>query len=119
MEYHRSGIGSSAEAFDNEASDLADYVTLAGEELDAIGNFWGEGKEGVTFFKGEGGGTGYEAVTGQVMEGLDVFRTAHNEVATRLRLTADSVTVADWESVLAVLAVLPPPDPGKPIWGAI
>jgi hypothetical protein len=92
---------------------------LVGKELDAIGDFWGDGKEGVTFFKGQGGGMGYEAVTGQVMEGIDVFRSAHHEVAIRLLMTGGSVAVADWESVAAMLETLPPPDPGTPVWGTM
>ncbi|MGP3931718.1 hypothetical protein [Nonomuraea sp. KM88] len=119
MEIDRPGIESSAEAFEIEAGELAAFVTLMGEELDAIGDFWGDGKEGVTFFKGQDGGMGYEAVTGQVMEGIDVFHSAHQEIATRLRAMSGSVAVADWESVLAILETLPPPDPGTPVWGTI
>ncbi|NBE98291.1 hypothetical protein FE391_41380 [Nonomuraea sp. KC401] len=119
MEIDRPRINLSAEAFEIEAGDLAGYAAMAGDELDAIGNFWGEDKEGVTFFKGQGGGMGYEAVTGQVMKGLGVFHSAHSEVATRLRMMAGNVTVADWESVAAVLVALPPPDPGKPVWGTL
>ncbi|TDD15849.1 hypothetical protein [Nonomuraea diastatica] len=118
MEIDRSRIGLSAEGFDLEGDDLAEFVTQARDELDAIGDFWGDGNEGVTFFKGQGGGMGYEAVTGQVKEGIEVFVYAHHEIAARLRLMAGNVAVADWESVAAILATLPPPDPDQPVWGA-
>jgi hypothetical protein len=118
VEIHRQQIGSSADAYDIEKGELGKFVHEAAKDLNGIGNFWGDGKEGVTFFKGEGGGAGYEAVTGQVIEGIDRFLDAHSEIAARLRLMADNVLVADWDSVAAILSALPPADPERPIWGA-
>ncbi|MFC4116377.1 hypothetical protein [Nonomuraea zeae] len=117
MEINRTGIRSSANAFDNERHTLGVHAAQARKELEAIGNFWGGSKEGTTFLKGEGGASGYEAVTGQIMEGVDVFREAHHEIAERLRLMADLVRVGDWDSVTDLLSRLPAADPNRKIWG--
>ncbi|MGN9845236.1 hypothetical protein ACTMTI_44665 [Nonomuraea sp. H19] len=111
-------IGSSADSFDIERGELGRLVEEAAKDLNGIGDFWGGGTEGVTFFKGGGGGTGYEAVTGQVMEGIDVFLDAHHEIALRLRLMADTTQAVEWDTVAVILSKLPAPDPGRPIWGA-
>ncbi|MEU6721367.1 hypothetical protein ABZ897_58835 [Nonomuraea sp. NPDC046802] len=117
MEIHRTQVRSTATAFDREREELAEVVAAARLDLEAIGGFWGDGKEGVTFFKGEGGARGYEAVTGQIIEGTEAFLNAHHEIARRLRLMTDNVQVTDWENVAAILSALPPADPGRPIWG--
>lgn len=118
MEIYPSHLRSVAGGFDTEKHDLGEFVNAAAAELNAIGNFWGDDKVGTTFFKGEGGGMGYEAVTGQIIEGIDVLQDAHHEIPERLRLMADRVQVADWESVTTVLSALPAPDPDRRIWGA-
>ncbi|MGC5015814.1 hypothetical protein ACLQ2R_34060 [Streptosporangium sp. DT93] len=118
MEFDKPQIRSAAGAFTLEGNDLAAFVTEATEELNAIGDFWGGTAEGVTFFKGQGGASGYEAVTGQIISGLTVFLDAHHEIAGRLRLMTGNVEVTDWNTVDDVLSALPPADPGRPIWGA-
>ncbi|HUR08258.1 MAG TPA: LysM peptidoglycan-binding domain-containing protein [Nonomuraea sp.] len=118
MEIYPGHLRSVAGGFDTEKHDLGEFVNAAAAELNAIGNFWGDGKEGTTFFKGEGGGMGYEAVTGQIIEGIDVLQDAHHEIPKRLRLMADRVQVTDWDNVITVLAALPTPDPDRRIWGA-
>jgi hypothetical protein len=117
MEIHNQQFHAAANAFDLEKSELARFVAQAGEELNAIGDFWGGTKEGVTFLKGQGGGSGYEAVTGQIIVGVDRLLDAHGEIAARLRLMAGNVQVADWANVAAILDKLPPADPSRPIWG--
>lgn len=118
MEYHKAQIRSAADAFDLEKRDLAAFVIEAAADLNAIGDFWGGTSEGVTFFKGQGGASGYEAVAGQIIAGIQVLLDAHEEVADRLRLMTGNVEVADWDSVAAILSMLPPADPDQPIWGA-
>ncbi|UBU08388.1 hypothetical protein [Nonomuraea gerenzanensis] len=117
MEIHKRHLRSAATAFETEQSDLRAFVAAAAEDLNAIGDFWGGTQEGVTFMKGQGGGSGYEAVTGQLIEGVEVLLHAHHEIARRLRLMADNVQVADWAGLAAILSELPPADPGRPIWG--
>ncbi|MFI6507629.1 hypothetical protein ACIBCT_08495 [Streptosporangium sp. NPDC050855] len=118
MEFDKPQIRSAAAAFDVEREDLAAFVARATEDLNVIGDFWGDTAEGVTFFKGQGGAGGYEAVTGQIIAGIKVFLDAHHEIAGRLRLMTDNVEVTDWNTVAAVLSTLPAADPGRPIWGA-
>ncbi|MBT2232096.1 LysM peptidoglycan-binding domain-containing protein [Nonomuraea sp. NEAU-A123] len=118
MEIYPGHIRSAAGGFDTEKHDLGEFVNAVAAELNAIGNFWGGGKEGTMFFKGEGGGMGYEAVTSQIIEGVDVLQDAHHAIPKRLRLMADRVQVADWDNVTTVLSALPAPDPDKRIWGA-
>lgn len=117
MEFDKPQIRSAAAAFDLERGDLAKFVAEAAADLNAIGDFWGGTTEGTTFFKGQGGASGYEAVTGQIIEGIEVLLDAHHEIAERLRLMTDNVEVADWDSVAAILSKLPPADPDQPIWG--
>ncbi|GAA3116407.1 hypothetical protein [Nonomuraea salmonea] len=117
MEIGKSRIRSAAIAFDVEGTELATFVAAAAEELNAIGDFWGGTAEGVTFFKGQGGGSGYAAVAGQLAAGIGVLMEAHHEIADRLRLMTDNVEVGDWNSVAEILSRLPPPDPDQPIWG--
>ncbi|MFI7633212.1 hypothetical protein [Nonomuraea sp. NPDC049400] len=118
MDIHEPVFRSAVESFELEKSELGRFIEEAGKELEAIGDFWGGTKEGVAFYKGEGGGSGYEAVTGQVMEGMDVLLYAHEEIARRLRFMKDNVSVTDWVLVSVMLSKLPPPDPDRPIWGA-
>ncbi|GAA4973805.1 hypothetical protein HD597_005182 [Nonomuraea thailandensis] len=117
MEIHKKQLRSAATAFETERSDLRRFVAAAADDLNAIGDFWGGTQEGTTFLKGQGGGSGYEAVTGQIIEGVDVLLDAHQEIAGRLRLMADNVQVADWAGLAATLSKLPPADPERPIWG--
>lgn len=117
MEIGRSRIRAAAGAFDIEGTELATFVAAAAEELNAIGDFWGGTTEGVTFFKGQGGGSGYGAVAGQLAAGIQVLMEAHHEIAERLRLMTDNVEVGEWNSVAEILSELPPPDPDRPIWG--
>ncbi|SEG92033.1 hypothetical protein SAMN05444920_107431 [Nonomuraea solani] len=117
MEIDKTQIRSAATAFDLERGELGRFIAEAAEDLNAIGDFWGDGKEGTAFFKGQGAAGGYEAVTGQIIEGTEVYLDAHHEIASRLRLMADLVQVADWDSVAAILSKLPPADPGQKIWG--
>ncbi|MEV0592894.1 hypothetical protein [Nonomuraea cavernae] len=117
MENHPSQIRSAAKAFDIEREELGGFVDDVAKELGAIGAFWGQGKEGVTFFKGQGGGTGYEAVTGQITEAIEMILDAHEEIPRRLRLMADNVQVTDWANVALVLSALPRAEPGQRIWG--
>ncbi|MCK2218749.1 hypothetical protein MF672_033885 [Actinomadura sp. ATCC 31491] len=117
MEVHKRRLRSVADVFDQEREELARFVAGAARELEAIGDFRGDGKEGAAFFKGQGGAGGYEAVTGQIMAGTEAWLGAHREIAARLRLMAASVDVADWESIAAILERLPPADPGRPVWG--
>ncbi|SDL21337.1 hypothetical protein [Nonomuraea jiangxiensis] len=117
MEFHKAPVRGVAAAFDLEREDLARFVTEAAEDLNAIGDFWGGTTEGATFFKGQGGASGYEAVTGQIIAGIQVLLDAHHEIAERLRLMTNNVEVADWDSVAAILSKLPPADPDRPIWG--
>jgi uncharacterized protein YukE len=117
MDIGKSHIRSAANAFDHEGGELAEFVATAAAELDAIGDFWGGTAEGVMFFKGQGGGTGYEAVAGQLAAGVQTLIDAHHEIAERLRLMVDNVEVADWDNVAAILSSLPPADPDQPIWG--
>jgi uncharacterized protein YukE len=117
MEIHNKQLRSAATAFETEQSDLRKFVAAAAEDLNAIGDFWGGTQEGTTFMKGQGGGSGYEAVTGQIIEGIDVLLDAHHEIAQRLRLMADNVQVADWAGLAVILSKLPPADPERPIWG--
>ncbi|WP_336210961.1 hypothetical protein [Nonomuraea sp. LPB2021202275-12-8] len=117
MEIHRSQIRSAAEAFDEEKENLARFVTGVVQDLNSIGNFWGDGKEGVTFYKGEGAAKGYEAVTGQIIEGVEVLQEAHLEIPKRMRLMADNIRVTDWMTMADLLSKLPPADPDEPIWG--
>jgi hypothetical protein len=107
MEIYPAHLRSVARAFDLERNDLASYVKDAMDELNAIGNFWGGGQPGTTFFKGEGGGTGYEAVTGQIAKGVDANLDGHEEISKRLRLMADRVQVTDWDNVTTILSVRP------------
>ncbi|MEQ4719448.1 hypothetical protein [Nonomuraea sp. B19D2] len=118
MEIHKPVFHSAAESFEIEKSELGRFIEEAGKELEAIGDFWGGTKEGVAFYKGEGGGSGYEAVTGQIMEGMDVLLHAHQVIAIRLLLMEGNVSVTDWNLVSVMLSKLPPPDPDRPIWGA-
>ncbi|TYB57595.1 hypothetical protein FXF51_39550 [Nonomuraea sp. PA05] len=117
MEVHQKPFRSAATAFETERSDLRGFVAAAAEDLNAIGDFWGGTQEGATFLKGQGGGSGYEAVTGQIIEAIDVLLDAHHEIAARLRLMADNVRVADWAVLAATLSKLPAADPERPIWG--
>ncbi|HEX4815156.1 MAG TPA: hypothetical protein VFV66_20635 [Nonomuraea sp.] len=117
MEFDKAQIRSAAAAFDLERSDLARFVAEAAEDLNAIGDFWGGTTEGVTFVKGQGGASGYEAVAGQSIAGIQVLLDAHHEIAERLRLMTNNVEVADWDSVAAILSRLPPADPDRRIWG--
>ncbi|MEU8140989.1 LysM peptidoglycan-binding domain-containing protein [Nonomuraea sp. NPDC048901] len=117
MEIYPGHIRSAAGGFDTEKHDLGEFVNAAAAELNAIGNFWGDDKLGTTFLKGEGGRVGYEAVSGQIIEGIDALQDAHHEIPKRLRLVADRTEVTDWENVTTVLAALPTPDPDRPIWG--
>lgn len=117
MEFGKAQIRSAAAAFDLERGDLATFVAEVAEDLNAIGDFWGGTTEGVTFFKGQGGASGYEAVAGQILAGIQVLLDAHREIAERLRLMTNNVEVADWDSVSAILSKLPPADPDRPIWG--
>lgn len=118
MDIHRAQLRSAANTFDTEKEDLGGFVAEAAEELNAIGAFWGDDGHGARFVKGEGGAGGYEAVTGQLIQGIEVLLGAHDEIAGRLRLMARLVHVADWESVADILARLPPADPDRPVWGA-
>lgn len=118
MEIYPSHLRSVAGVFEREREELDRFVKEAAADLNAIGNFWGDGEEGTRFFKGEGGGTGYEAVSGQIIEGTEILLDAHSGIPKRLRLMADRVQVADWDSVSAVLAALPAPDDEHPAWGA-
>ncbi|MEW9550688.1 hypothetical protein [Nonomuraea sp. NPDC050783] len=118
MEIHKEVFRSAADAFDAEGNDLGRFIGAAARDLEAIGAFWGDDKLGATFAGGEGGGSGYVAVTGQIMEGTDVLVSAHRQIAQRLRLMRDGVQVADWSTIATVLAMLPPADPERPIWGA-
>ncbi|MEV0384799.1 hypothetical protein [Nonomuraea sp. NPDC050643] len=117
MDFDKAQIRLAAAAYDVERGDLATFVAEAAADLNAIGDFWGGTSEGVTFFKGQGGASGYEAVTGQIIEGIEVLLEAHKEIAERLRLMTDNVQVGDWNSVAAILSKLPPADPDQPIWG--
>ncbi|MER6946700.1 LysM peptidoglycan-binding domain-containing protein [Nonomuraea sp. NPDC000554] len=117
MEIYPDHLRSVAHVFDVERGELAAAVRQAAEELNAIGDFWGGDKLGTDFFKGQGGGTGYEAVSGRVMEGVEALLEAHEDVPARLRLMADRVQVADWDSVAAVLSAIPEPDEDRPVWG--
>ncbi|GAA2214829.1 hypothetical protein GCM10009850_102950 [Nonomuraea monospora] len=117
MEIHQKPFRSAATAFEIEQSDLRGFVAAAAEDLNAIGDFWGGTQEGTTFLKGQGGGSGYEAVTGQIIAAVDVLLDAHLEIAARLRLMAGNVQVADWAGLAAILSKLPPADPERPIWG--
>lgn len=110
MEIYPRHLRAVAGVFEDEGIDLADVVRQAGDDLNAIGNFWGQGTLGTTFFKGEGGGTGYEAVSAQSVQGFESLREGHQGIGGRLRLMADRVEVADWESVAAILAALPDPE---------
>ncbi|WP_109524967.1 hypothetical protein [Nocardia aurea] len=94
---------------DVERGELATLVGQAAAELAAIGDFWGGGKAGTAFARGEGGGAGYEAVSAQVVEGLGALLEAHGSISTRLRLMARRVEVADWDTVAALLALPEPP----------
>ncbi|MET7337897.1 hypothetical protein [Nonomuraea sp. NPDC005650] len=118
MEIHKDVIRSAADAFDLEGGNLATFIGEAAKDLEAIGNFWGDDRIGTTFYKGEGGGSGYEAVTGQIMEGCDVLVDAHAEIAKRLRFMMGNIQVTDWNMVAVILSKLPPADPDRPIWGA-
>ncbi|WP_433440778.1 hypothetical protein [Nonomuraea sp. CA-141351] len=118
MEFHREVFRTAADSFDIEKYELDKLVQEASGELEAIGDFWGSSKEGATFYKGEGGGSGYEAVTGQIMEGVDVLLEAHEEIAKRLRIMKDNIEVTDWDLVSVILSKLPSADPDRPIWGA-
>ncbi|WP_219466376.1 LysM peptidoglycan-binding domain-containing protein [Nonomuraea rhizosphaerae] len=117
MEIYPAHIRAAAGAFDTEKNELGEFVKGAAAELNTIGAFWGTGELGTKFFRGEGGRMGYEAVSGQVIDGVDVLRNAYHEVPARLRSTADRVQVADWDSVLTVMSALPTPDPDEPVWG--
>ncbi|MFF3443918.1 hypothetical protein [Streptosporangium sp. NPDC002721] len=117
MEFDKPQIREAAAAFDLERENLAAFVADATEDLNAIGDFWGGTTEGVTFFKGQGGANGYEAVTGQIIAGIKVLLDTHHEIAERLRVMTDNVEVTDWNTVADVLSTLPPADPGRPIWG--
>ncbi|WP_049558762.1 hypothetical protein [Nonomuraea sp. SBT364] len=117
MDIHKHVIRSAAEAFDLEREELGRFVGEVAGELEAIGAFWGDDDLGVTFVKGEGGGSGYEAVTGQLMAGADVLVNAHREIAGRLGLMKDNVQVGDWNLVAVILSRLPPADPDRPVWG--
>jgi hypothetical protein len=118
MEIHKQVMRSAADAFDIEGGELDRFIDAAARDLEAIGTFWGDDKLGVTFAKGEGGGSGYEAVTGQIMEGTEVLVHAHGEIAERLRLMKDNVEVEDWNMVAVILSKLPPAGQDRPIWGA-
>lgn len=117
MEIHQPVFDSAARAFDIENDELGRFVAAAASDLEAIGNFWGDGPEGVTFAKGGGGGSGYEAVTGQVMAGVAGLLEAHEKIAGGLRLMAGNVQLTEWALVAAMLSTLPPADPDQPIWG--
>ncbi|MFI7444641.1 LysM peptidoglycan-binding domain-containing protein [Nonomuraea indica] len=110
MEIYPRHLRAVAGVFEDEAVDLADVARQAADDLNAIGDFWGQGTLGTTFFKGEGGERGYEAVSGQFTQGLKSLEEGHQGIGRRLRLTADRVEVADWESVAAILAALPDPE---------
>ncbi|MET8047522.1 MULTISPECIES: WXG100 family type VII secretion target [unclassified Streptosporangium] len=110
-------LRSVANAFDTEKEELADIVRQAAAELNDIGDFWGGGPEGRKFFKGQGGGTGYEAVSSQVMRGTDALLQAHEDIPALIRLMNDTVKTADWAGVTAILSALPAPDVSRPVWG--
>ncbi|MEV2271431.1 LysM peptidoglycan-binding domain-containing protein [Nonomuraea africana] len=107
MEIYPAHVRSVAGAYDLERNDLATFVKDAMDDLNAIGDFWGGGKNGTTFFKGEGGGTGYEAVSGQIAKGVDALLDAHDEISKRLRKMADRVQVTDWDNLIAILSAFP------------
>ncbi|WP_113702799.1 hypothetical protein [Nonomuraea lactucae] len=109
MEVHAHHLRDAADAYDVERGELATLVGQAAAELAAIGDFWGGGKAGSAFARGEGGGAGYEAVSAQVVEGLGALLEAHGSISTRLRLMARRVEVADWDTVAALLALPEPP----------
>ncbi|MDP9845890.1 LysM peptidoglycan-binding domain-containing protein [Streptosporangium lutulentum] len=117
MEIYPRHLRSVADAFDVERGELADAVRQAAAELNSIGDFWGTGKEATAFFKGQGDGTGYELVSGRVMEGTEALLDAHKDIPTLLRLMADGVETADWDSVAAILSIPPDPDKDRPVWG--
>ncbi|MFG3438915.1 LysM peptidoglycan-binding domain-containing protein [Nonomuraea sp. NPDC047897] len=110
MEIYPRHLRAVAGVFAAEGGDLAEFVRQAGDDLGAIGDFWGHDKLGTTFFTGEGAGMGYEAVSDQFERGFASLRTGHRGIAGRLRLMADHVEVADWDSVAAILAALPEPE---------
>ncbi|MEU8107819.1 LysM peptidoglycan-binding domain-containing protein [Nonomuraea muscovyensis] len=110
MEIYPRHLRAVAGVFATEGGDLADCVRQAGDDLNAIGDFWGQDKLATTFFKGEGGGMGYEAVSSQIARDFESLREGHAGIAGRLRLMADHVEVADWDSIAAILATLSEPD---------
>ncbi|WP_329085908.1 MULTISPECIES: hypothetical protein [unclassified Streptosporangium] len=110
-------LRSAADAFDTERIELSDAVRQAATELNAIGNFWGSGEEATKFFKGVGGGTGYEAVSSQAIQGTDVLLKAHEDIPALILLMVHTVETADWDSIAAILSALPAPDTSLPVWG--
>lgn len=117
LEISSADLRAVANSFDTEKEELADIVRQAAAELNDIGDFWGGGTEGRKFFKGEGGGTGYEVVSSQVMRGTDALLKAHEDIPALIRLMNDTVKAADWAGIAAVLSALPAPDVSRPVWG--
>jgi uncharacterized protein YukE len=118
LEMYPDHVRAVAGVFDTERTELGDFVAQAAKDLDALGDFWGNGEQGTGFYRGESGGTGYEAAATQAIEGIGSLLDAYEEIPDRLRLTADRVQVGDWDNVTTLLDALPSPhgdDP--PIWG--
>ncbi|MFI6298552.1 hypothetical protein ACIBEJ_43655 [Nonomuraea sp. NPDC050790] len=118
MDIGRNRLRTAARSYDNERLDLDEHVQRARAELNAIGAFWGGTREGVLFFKGEGGGRGYEAHTDQIAKGLHNLDEAHEQLAERLRLMGDLVRFANWESIADLLSRLPEPEENPKVWGS-
>ncbi|MCG5219412.1 LysM peptidoglycan-binding domain-containing protein [Streptosporangium soli] len=107
MEFYPGHVRSVAGVFDREWETLGDSVRRAVEDLNAIGNFWGDGKEGTAFYTGEGGGRGYQAASTQAAEGADALLEANAEIPRLLRLMADRVETADWNDLTMILSSVP------------